>query len=432
MIDKNSRLSALREEEAEIRSRSAELADAATERDLSSDEIAEIDEKRSRLDEVGEQIRALESALSVGAYSSRSNDSVGANDREIGDFSLLKLLRALDPRASQEDRDAAGMELEMSNQVEKQTGRSTRNANSAFIPVDLMGTFNAEKRGANGRREARDLTAEDSASAANLIGVDFRPQNMIELLRNTAALTPLGVTYLDGLTGDVSIPKHTGAGTVGWLGFDGDSVPETSQTVGQVTLRPRTMGAYTDYTRQLRLQQSVSVEQFIRQDLMTVVALEQDRAAIHGSGTGGEPVGVENTTGIGAQSFSTSAAPTRSEVIGMWSDLDSQNALLGTQSFLTETSVYANMLDTVIDAGSGKFLVDDNGRVIGYPVQRSNQVTDGQMFFANWSDLLIGTWGGMEIMVDPYTGATAGTTRVIIFMTMDVVVRHPESFCLGQ
>jgi HK97 family phage major capsid protein len=245
-------------------------------------------------------------------------------------------------------------------------------------------------------------------------------------------LTQLNATYLDGLVGDVAIPKQTGAATAGWIGSDGGTIGESDQTVGMVTLTPRTVGVFTDYSRQLRLQSSPSVENFIRQDLAQVVALEKDRAAFHGTGSGGQPVGIANTTGIGTQAFATGSTPTRSEVVGMRGDIASANALTGSLAFATESTVYSNMLDTVVDAGSGQFLLSENGTLLGRQVVESNQITDGQMFFGNFSDLMVGEWGGYDLMVDPFTGATAGNVRILIFHSCDIAVRHAESFTLGQ
>jgi hypothetical protein len=54
------------------------------------------------------------------------------------------------------------------------------------------------------------------------------------------------------------------------------------------------------------------------------------------------------------------------------------------------------------------------------------------MFFGNFSDLMVGEWGGYDLMVDPFTGATAGNVRILIFHSCDIAVRHAESFTLGQ
>ena len=54
------------------------------------------------------------------------------------------------------------------------------------------------------------------------------------------------------------------------------------------------------------------------------------------------------------------------------------------------------------------------------------------IIFGNFNDLIIGQWGGTDILVDPYTGSGSGTIRVVVFADVDVAVRHAESFSATQ
>ena len=431
-MDLNQKLTAFRDEEVEKRSRAATLATKAETEDLSTDDKAEIVEIEERLTFLTDAQMNIKRLLSIGEFHEDVNDPLGLNKKEQRDFSILKLLRAMDPRGSQKDRDDATLELEASAAIAKRDGASPK---GAFLPMEIMGEWHGKERHQRQLQafEQRDLQADTFTQAGALVGVDFRPDQMIALLRNNMAVTDAGATFLDGLVGDVAIPRQTGAGSVGWVGRDGGTISETNQAVDQVTLTPRTVGCYTDISRQLRQQSSVSAEGFVRNDLSAIVAIEKDRAALHGSGTSGEPTGIENVTGVLTESFSTASGPTRNEVINMITDLSTGNALQGNLAFITGSAVYGNLMKEPVDAGSGLFLVQDTGgSLVGERLIKSNQVTAGQMYFGNWADLLIGTWGGIDIMVDPFTGATAGTLRVLIFHSCDITARHPESFTLGS
>lgn len=424
-MDQNQKLTAIREEEAEKRSRAAALASEASNRELTGDEMNELAEIEVRVGQLADQSTAIQRALKVGAFHRDLNQETGLSEKEIRQFSILNLIKAHARGATQKDRDNATLELEASREVEQRIGVAPR---GFYLPMEIMGSVHVD----DPRKARRDLKADTFSGAGALVGVDFRPDQMIPLLRNQMALNQLGPTYLDGLVGDVAIPKQTGTATSGWIGSDGGTIGESDQTVAQVTLTPRSLGVFTDYSRQLRLQSSVSVENFIRQDLSRSIALAMDVAAFHGTGTNGQPLGIENTTGIGTQSFATPSNPTRAEIVGMRSDIATANALVGNLAFATDSTVYSNMMKTLVDAGSGQFLLNENGVLIGRPVVESNQITAGQVFFGNWADLLVAQWGSMDIMIDPYTGATAGNTRVLIFSSMDIAVRHAESFTLGQ
>ena len=56
-------------------------------------------------------------------------------------------------------------------------------------------------------RTVSNYTVANNASAGSMVDLDFRPQNLIGLLQERLLLSQLGATYLDGLVGDVSIPK---------------------------------------------------------------------------------------------------------------------------------------------------------------------------------------------------------------------------------
>jgi HK97 family phage major capsid protein len=78
---------------------------------------------------------------------------------------------------------------------------------------------------------------------------------------------------------------------------------------------------------------------------------------------------------------------------------------------------------------SANFIYETNNTINGYPAYVSNSMPDSTAVFANFSDILIGFYSGLDIMVDPYTGSAAGTVRVIAMQDYDVAIRHPESIC---
>jgi hypothetical protein len=76
--------------------------------------------------------------------------------------------------------------------------------------------------------------------------------------------------------------------------------------------------------------------------------------------------------------------------------------------------------------------------VNGYAAYVSNNVpsnlTKGSgtnlsaMIFGNWEELLIGLWGSLDLLVDPYSNADSGRVRIVAFMSADIAVRRAASF----
>jgi HK97 family phage major capsid protein len=200
--------------------------------------------------------------------------------------------------------------------------------------------------------------------------------------------------------------------------------------VDQVSLTPKTVAAFTDYSRRLMLQSSIDIENMVRRDLAAVLALRIDLAGLYGTGSNSEPLGLKFTTGINTEDFAANA-PTFEEVVAMESDVAADNALLGSPVYLMNAAMRGGLKTTKKDAGSGMFIME-GGEVNGYRGVLSNQVESNDLWFGNFADLLIGYWSGLDIMVDPYTNSTSGTVRVVAMQDVDVAIRHPESFCRGN
>jgi HK97 family phage major capsid protein/HK97 family phage prohead protease len=336
---------------------------------------------------------------------------IGLSEKESRSFSFLRAINYLANPTDRSAREAAAFEIEASEAAAAKLGRQSR---GITIPQDVL---------------RRDLNVGAATAGGNLVATELDAGSFIDLLRNASALDQAGATVLTGLTGNVAIPRQSGAGTAYWVAESG-APTESQQTVDQVSLTPRTVAAFTDYSRRLMIQSSIDVENMVRSDLARVIALKIDYAGLYGTGSSSEPLGLKNTTGIGTEDFAA-AAPTFSEVVALESDVATANALLGSPVYLMNAAMRGNLKTTKKDAGSGIFIME-NGEVNGYRGVLSNQVASGDLWFGNFADLIIGYFSGLDIMVDPYTNSTSGTVRVVAMQDVDIAVRHPESFSRGN
>lgn len=341
---------------------------------------------------------------------------IGLSDKEVRGYSFMRAIRfKSDPNNAAFRRDAA-FEIECSAAAEKKFGRSAQNG-GLMVPSDVL---------------RRDLKA--TANGANVVETVLDSGSFIDMLRNQSILDRAGASVLTGLSGNVQIPRQTGGASTYWISPEGASVTKSDQTLDQVALTPRTLGARTEYTRQFMLQSSIEAENFVRNDLSRGIALEVDRAGLYGTGLAGEPLGVHNVPGISTQAFAAAVAaggPTFSEVVNMESTMAGDNALMGSPCYIGNAAMLGALKVKAKDAGSGLFLLDGN-TLNGYATYRSQQVEAGDLIFGNFSDLIIGYWGpAIELTVDPYSLSDTGSTRVVAFVSVDMVVRHPESFVLG-
>jgi HK97 family phage major capsid protein len=341
-----------------------------------------------------------------------SSADIGLTDKEARSFSFLKAMRAQlfpNERTFQEE---AAFEREASNAAAQRMGM---NPKGFLIPNDVL---------------SRALTAGTAATAGDLIFTDARPGSFIELLRKRNFLTGLGVTILAGLTGPVGIPKQTGASQVYWKG-EGVAVSESEPSVGQITMTLKEMSAWTRFSRSLMLQSSIDVETFVRNDIVTVMALEQARVALYGLGSSSQPEGLKLTTGINTKDFAANQ-PTYTELVDMETLIAADDADIGTMGYVTNATIYGGFKTTEKAANTAQFVLEPGGTVNSYGVVRSNQVEAGDVFFGVWSQLVLGLFGAVDLQVNPYSEDKEGNIRVVAHQAIDYAVRHPQAFCRGN
>lgn len=400
--------------------------------------------------------------VDTGTLRAAESPEIGMSRKDVEQFSFCRaLLAAADPLHATK---IAPFEIECSRAAQDKRGdsRSKDREAAITIPVDVLsrgiGLTNeaaalmarhmigkAQRGSAEMQAMVRDLVVGTASAGGNLVATELLGSSFIELLRNAIVLDKLGVTWLRDLNGNIAIPSATGAATTYWVAENG-AVTESQQTVGQVTLTPKTVGAFTDYSRRLLLQSSLDVEAFVRMDLALQIGQAIQTAALNGSGASNQPTGLLNTSGIGSVAGGVNGlAPIYDHMVDLESAVAIANADVGTLGYCTNAKVRGKLRKTQEFASTNGKAVWTSGRergigdVLGYDAVVTNtmpsDLTKGTstgvcsaIAFGNWADLLIGMWGGLDVILDPYTGATAGTKRVVALQDVDVAVRRVASF----
>lgn len=351
--------------------------------------------------------------------SEQRSATLGMSDREVRNFSLFRAVRALLPNASRADRDAAAFEFECSRTAEQQYGKEAR---GILIPQDVLDrAFNAGGA-AN--------TPTGATTGSGLVDTQFMAGSFIDMLRNRTTIMRLART-MGGLVGNVDVPKKTGGATAYWIG-EGQDATEGTPTIGQIGLSPKTVAAYTDVTRRLMMQSTPDAEGIVRADLLDAVAAAIDTAGYYGTGENNQPKGIKNYSGINAVEFA-GTQPTYPELVAMETQIAADNADVNSMGYVLN-AVGRGALKTTPKFASGTdqgVVWENGGTVNGYRAEVTNQVANGDYFFGNFSDLIVGLWGGLDLTVDPYSLSKSGGTRIVVFQDADFVLRRLESFCYG-
>ncbi len=352
--------------------------------------------------------------------------------KEQREYSLARMIRA----QASGDWSEAGFEREMADEVQRRTGRAAR---GVYVP-DFAWRAGAMATAATG-------AVGDENVVDNFIPTVHRGDMFIEALRSRQVMANLGVTFMGGLTNRIKMPKFSAGATAAFVEELGD-VADQSQTDAGVTLQPRTMGAFVDISR-LALKESVpALDQIVQDDLLRAAADLIESTAISGSGSGGQPTGILNNGDVGNVDISAGtdvAALTWADITDLVKTVEDADGIINAQTlgWLSNPKVKAKMANTVRVATTDSVMLlnDPWNSLYGYRAEFTSNVpsnlnpgdggTDASaLIFGDFSQLIVGLFGGADIMIDETTGGLAGTTRIIMHQDIDVAIRHGASFAI--
>lgn len=375
---------------------------------------------------VGDFQRVVLEALAKSDASSvtRADDSpeIGLSEAEADGFSILRAVNAV----VNNNRDLAPFEMEVIEATRKKFSERTFRGNIQ-LPVEVLNSRSREMV----KAAQRDLTAGGSGTGAELVGTLHDAANFIDLLRGRLLTVQAGARVISGLVGNLAIPKLTGGATAYWV-TEGSDVTESTPTTGQVTLQPKTVGATVDLSRRILLQSSPDAEALVRDDMAKVLALKIDEAAYNGDGSGGAPTGIINTTGVGTVDYG--AGFTWGDIVDLETQVAIDNALMGSLHYITTPSVAGTLKQTLKASGVAGYIWNNMvgqpgvGEMNGYSAHTTTLMPADRAIFGNFSDLLIGEWGVLDIIVDTASLSKQGGVRLVALQDVDIAVRHPESF----
>jgi len=353
------------------------------------------------------------------------------SDKEKESYSMI---RAINAQMSGNWKEA-GLEREISSDIAKRMGKST---DGFYMPTNL--SFAERSSYAVG-------TAGAGTTGGTLVATNLLAGSFIEVLRNKSRVMGLGATVLSGLVGSVDIPRQTAATSYYWVG-EGGTLTEAEATFDKVSLSPKHIGTYSMITRQMLQQSTPDIEMLVRADLIAQLALGIDAAALYGTGSSNQPLGISAQSGIGSVVGGTNgAAITIDNLIDLETALAAANAPDDSLAYLTNAKVVGALKKLKSTTGQYLWTNSPNGQrsatpgeINGYTVARTNQarsnLTKGtssvasEVYFGNWSELLVGEWGVLEIVPNPYdsTAYKQGGILLRAMQTLDIGVRHAASF----
>lgn len=408
-------------------------------RSMSETEKTRFNEIDARLDAIGGEIetleklqkRAAEKVVHAPVYGAASSSDKNERSEMVKNYSFKRAVEmAINGR-----REGVEYEMHQEAAAEFQRAGVSVAAHSMLLPADAF---------------KRDMTATGGSPAGTEGGYNIQTSvgGIIDVLLPMTVLNGLGVTRFDNLTGNLDLPRATTQPGAGWNTENGTAT-EKSPVFDKVSFTPKRLAAFIEVSNQLLRQSSNSIDAYVRNYLAQSMAQELEKAAIKGGGTN-EPTGIIGNSSVnvifagGAASNSTNAngaAITWADVVNAMKSVENSNAM--GQAYLTNPLVKAALQTTGRQASGveGNFILQSGaGELNGYPLAVTTNVpsnlakgtssTLSGMIFGDFSKLAIASWGGMELTVDPFSGAKAGLTNMVLNSYMDVNLLQPKAFAV--
>lgn len=425
-MKKSNDLKQLRASKIDAQQKIADTAEARAEgkRDFTEEENTRFDALQTEIDDLNTQITRAEkfekSQAERAAANGETIHDVGApavhRSTKNEQFSFVKALRSLAT-----NKELTGKEAEVNERAVaemKEQGMEVGEGLRLHIPSDMFAT------------RGQSVSDDSGAKGAALVSSD--PRTVAPLTPSTATLSNLGATVLDGLVGDVPLPTSE----LFSFGFVGETaaVSETDVDIEGPTLKPKRCSGVAGISNKLLRQTSGSVESMIINQINGGYGRAIISAAINGGG-GNAPTGLYSL--ITSNIDTTATVPTKAIITALESLVDQADGTNVSRGYLSDHVLANVMKNTKVDAGSGRFLFEGD-MLNGYKYERSSLVpklnsdANHPLIFGDWSQLFLGYWGNVSILIDPYTLASSGKVKMVIDGYADVAVTNEKAFAINK
>lgn len=386
------------------------------------------DEFRSLADRVSELVEEL-NAINLNEAAERAAATAQADQQNIRDvakdFSFAKFIREA---SGENGSQLTGVEAEMAQEAEKEAKRCGYKLTGVGIPSALLNSrMHVEGRAFGGQNVT---TPADG-------GYTVTSQMMYQgALRNRLILTQAGATYMGGLVNNIDLIQGE-AITMGWLD-ENEEGSDTKKQFSKVSVNPMRCFVNVPISKQLTIQSNLDIDRVIINDIMASHAELLETAAINGTGSK-QPTGVLNTDGIGSVAIGDNGGPiTFKKIVDLETAIAIKNADVSSMAYVTNAKVRGEAKTTLKSANVAGYIWE-GGEMNGYRALASNLIpsdlTKGTatnkcsaLIFGDWSNLWIMGWGGLDLIVDPYTMKKFGAYEVTLNAYHNIFIKRKEAF----
>lgn len=421
----------IKDKKNQLKKRAQEIIDTCKRevRDLTDDETSEIDSIKEQIKELNQQLTELEEKIKNLRFDDEDEDE---KVDEPTEDKPTENETENEPSACNEPDDEDNKEDKTNKRNMKKRFslvRSIRNIvnNSAMNDVDAAviaeGNKEARKAGINFQGQIQ-LPSQRAAVTVTAEGEDVVATDLFDILKPLRAknvLSQAGAKFMSGLVGNVQVPVMTKS-NVTWEG-ETTTAKDGAGTFSHVTLSPKRLTAFVDISKQMIAQDSVDVESAIREDLVNAINSKLEETVLGATaGSATQPAGIFYT-------IKPTAVADFAALVNKESDVEDANVIGECKYILSNKAKAA--LRSMSKGTKSTQLVYENGSVDGTVALNTSNVAGKNYVYGDFSNLAIGSWGGVDLTVDPYTKAADGMIRIVVNMYVDAQVLRSAAFATG-
>ena len=285
-----------------------------------------------------------------------------------------------------------------------------------------------------------------------LIEENVMREQLISLPSSKTPIFEMGLTTLDGLVGDVSIPKVLSRGESGFKG-ENEAAGKVLITFGEINLRPKRIASYSPVSNTLLHQTSNDAARLITNELGISWNLERHRVLMYGTSSSNEPIGLENYTGLTNLGNLAGAKFTVNNAANMQTTIEDNDLAIGAGSmgFLMRPFTVQDLKLQPVKMYSGAtddgYVFDmpiiSNGKLeeqIGDMIRTTTQLTkngdNANVYYGDWSQMILASWGNVEIKVSDTASDASGKsafledqTFILMQQRVDTNIKNINAFC---
>lgn len=395
-------------------------------RELSVEEIATLRSIETEVNDFDKQIEAAELREKFAkskVEAKPKNDGMDSETRELSSFSMTKFFNAINRNEA-----VTGFEREVLDEGVTEARALNASSNGHYINLKALNAI-----------QKRAMSAGSSSAGGNFIQTN--KEGFFDVLRANRVLDKVGAEWEMGMVPNVD---YTGFST-GWT-FADASENGTASDADAVTVNrsvsPKRIAGKILLSKQLMIQDP-TMDAKLLQSLQNALYPYVEGKVLTGSGTSNAMTGITaNSTAATLALGTNGGAPSLTYIQNVRKTLLNGNVDVSKIFFLINPNTEALLMSTPIDTGSGAMLIPYgayfngvNGYINGIPYlvtsNLPNNLTKGTasgtcsaLIAGDFSNLKVCQWGGLDIVIDPYTAAAEGQTRIICNTYWDTTIKR--------